>query len=134
MTRANVVNLWISGARILSSSTMEISPTRVESPLPFIDFDDIWRDAVKRYYIETAHVLPDVYENCTATNPTLDLIHKRHPEFPLKFAIPRENGRLFRELLTELLELLRQYAKLVWADEGEVGARRFQVLCSDRSL
>ena len=100
---------------------MEFSPTRVESPLPFIDFDGIWEESVKRYYGETAHILPDVpYETCTSANSTLDFIQKRHPDFPLKFAIPRENNKLFRELLTELLDLLHQYAKLVWVDEGEV--------------
>lgn len=109
-----------TGARILSPTAMEFSPTRVESPLPFIDFDVIWKEYVKEYYKETAHILPDVYETCTAPDPTLDFIHKRHPDFPLKFAIPRENGKLFRELLTELLDLLHQYAKLVWVNEGEV--------------
>jgi len=105
----------------------EISMTRVESPLPVIDFDGIWQDAVERYQKETVIKLPDVYEDCTTPKATLDLIHKRYPDFPMKFAIPRENGRIFRELLTELLELLHNYATCVWPEEGKVGAARFRV-------
>ena len=105
----------------------EISITRVESPLPDIDFDGIWQDAVERYRKETVTKLPDVVEDCTSPKATLNLINKRHPDFPLKFPIPREDNRIFRDLLMELLELLRKYTTCVWPEEGEVRGSRFRV-------
>ena len=101
--------------------------TRVDSPLPDVEFDGIWHDGVERYREETVAKLPDVVEDCTTSNSTLDLINKRHRDFPLKFAIPREDNRIFRDLLMKLLELLRKYATCVCPEEGEVRVSLFRV-------
>ncbi|KAK2467661.1 hypothetical protein APHAL10511_000516 [Amanita phalloides] len=91
---------------------------RVESPLPFIDFDKIWSDAVERYTAECAIHLPSRFFP-TMPDPVIDLISDRHPGFPMSYKIPNSGERLFRDHLKDLLDLLHGYATAVWPDESE---------------
>ncbi|KAF8621264.1 hypothetical protein AX15_007924 [Amanita polypyramis BW_CC] len=95
---------------------MGVNPTRVESPVPLIDFDKTWENALKRYEDECGIVLPEVLETATTADATLELIDQRAASF--KEYEEAAEARGLHGYFKVVMELMRYYAMTAWFDQG----------------